>query len=242
MPGFGGWRDADNILLPDTTHTPVLREVLNGWQISGITKFQGGEPMGTVRQQFQVSGTMATGHALNPDGTVNGASKSISNVNVTGTDGSYVALVLTCDPRDGLDGTVLPGFADRQFVNPMCFSAPLSGKNSMHEYLYIKAPGFQNHDLSVLKNYALSSTNENLKLQFRFSMYNFENHPVSSFRGGDPGLALNFVDGVLDQKSLASFGRRTQKSQGSGSCSSRSSSCSSSVFWGYAQGVASATH
>jgi hypothetical protein len=44
---------AYNLLLPDPVHTPVLREIVNGWQLSGITQFQSGAPF----TGFNVSGT-----------------------------------------------------------------------------------------------------------------------------------------------------------------------------------------
>ena len=75
----------------------------------------------------------------------------------------------------------------------------------------MKTPGFQNHDLSVFKNFALSSTNEAMKLQFRLSMFNFVNHPVPFFQGGGPGLAMNFDQGVPDQNTLENFGRPNLK-------------------------------
>jgi len=42
-------------------------------------------------------------------------------------------------------------------------------------------------------------------------MYNFPNHPIPFFAGGDPGLAINFENGVPDQDSLTKFGKPSLK-------------------------------
>jgi hypothetical protein len=189
---------AYNILLPDPARTRVIREFVNGWQISGITQFQSGAPMGSSGTGFQLSGSME-------DGT------SISAINVAGTPDTFVAAHMLCDPRKGVDKSVAPGDAGRQYANPACFGAPSQGRNGNYQYPYLKQPAFQNHDVSVFKNFALSQTNENLKLQFRFSMYNFLNHPIPFFQGGDAGLQLSYTNGVLNQSSLENFGRPSLK-------------------------------
>jgi hypothetical protein len=60
-------------------------------------------------------------------------------------------------------------------------------------------------DLSVFKNF---SVGESRKLQFRFSGYNFLNHPVYSF-GNDSNLNLTFgPDGTVNNPN---FGTTTNK-------------------------------
>jgi hypothetical protein len=68
-----------------------------------------------------------------------------------------------------------------------------------------------NHDLSLFKNFVLTPEHEERKLQFRASAFNFINHPLSIFQTGDPGLALNYTNGVLDQGSLQKFGTPIKK-------------------------------
>ena len=192
---------AYNVLLPDPVkHNAFLRQVGNGWQITGISEFQSGGPLetGYGGGPITLSGTMADGEV-------------ISNITVAGTPDTVVRPVLTCDPRDGLDMTTLSGFAGRQYANPNCFAAPSPGQNGAYQLPYLKTPAFMNHDISVFKNFALSQTHENLKLQFRFSAFNFINHPNAIFQSGDPGLQLNFDNGVLDQDSIDNFGRPIKK-------------------------------
>jgi hypothetical protein len=54
---------------------------------------------------------------------------------------------------------------------------------------YIKGPAFFNNDLTLFKDFSIS---EHQKLQFRISGYNFLNHPLTSFIGGDSNLNLSF--------------------------------------------------
>ena len=192
---------AYNILLPDPAkRNAFMRQIANGWQISGISEIQSGGPLETANGggAFNLSGTMANG-------------QDITEVLVTGTPDTPVRPFLTCDPRKGLDMSTQPGFAGRQYANPNCFAAPSPGQNGMYQLPYLKTPAFMNHDVSLFKNFALSTTHENLKLQFRASAFNFVNHPNAIFQGGDPGLLLNFVDGVLDQDSIQNFGRPIKK-------------------------------
>ena len=52
-------------------------------------------------------------------------------------------------------------------------------------------PGFFNSDLSIFKNFTFGQS-ESKKLQFRFSGYNFLNHPNWTFLNADQGLNLTF--------------------------------------------------
>ena len=63
------------------------------------------------------------------------------------------------------------------------------GHNGDYVFPYIKGPAFFNSDLSLFKNFNFS---EAKKLQFRFSAYNFLNHPLKTFTNGDSNLTLNF--------------------------------------------------
>src|SRR6516162_2638218 len=63
-----------------------------------------------------------------------------------------------------------------------------------------------NHDLSLFKNFKFS---EQRSLQFRFMGYNFLNHAIPSFLGGDPGLNLTFNS--AGQVSNPLFGTVTKK-------------------------------
>ncbi|PYT20685.1 MAG: hypothetical protein DMG57_41320 [Acidobacteria bacterium] len=176
-----GFSMAYSILLPGTFQNPIAKGALSGWQLSGISQVQSGA---FLASQFRFSGTLADG--TNWDNTL-----------VVGTNATSVRPHLVCDPRSGL--------TDGQYANPNCFRAPLVGHNGTYEMPYMKTPPFQNHDVSLFKNFQFS---EARKLQFRLSAYNFLNHPLPFFNGGsDPGLAINFDHGVPDANSLKQFGR-----------------------------------
>jgi hypothetical protein len=182
-----------NVLLPDPVKkNPFLKQVANGWQITGVSKVQSGAPWGV--SGFGASGTMANG-------------ESISSITVAGTPDTSAMAVVTCDPRKGVNMGIVPGFADRQYGNPNCFAAPSPGHNGMYTVPYIAGPGFVDHDISLFKNFALSSKNENLKVQFRAAAFNVLNHPTPF----NPRSTLNFDNGVLDQTSIDNFGRPVDK-------------------------------
>jgi hypothetical protein len=174
---------AYSIMLPGTFTNPFVKGALSGWQLSGISQVQSGAPLAPM---IVYSGTLA-------DGT------NWDNKLVLGTDATSVRPYLVCDPRSGL--------ASGQYMNPNCFRAPLVGHNGTYQMPYAKTPPFQNHDLSLFKNFQFS---ESRKLQFRASAYNFLNHPLPFFNGGsDPGLAMSFANGVPDDNTLKNFGRPT---------------------------------
>jgi hypothetical protein len=174
---------AYNFMVPDPVENRFLGIFANGWQFSGITQFQSGGPFG-----LGVSGTMANG-------------ESISAITVAGTPNTPARPFLTCDPRKGLQ--------DGQYVNPSCFTAPSPGNNGHYQIPYIKRPGFQNHDLSVFKNFQVGS-NEDHKLQFRASAFNFLNHPIPIIIGGNE-TTLNFANGEVTQFTLEDLGQPQTK-------------------------------
>lgn len=176
-----------NFQLPGRYTNPVASGVLGGWQLSGISQWQSGPPLdrGTTNasaSNITYSGTLAGGATWNA-------------VNMTGSPEVARRPVLVCDPRDNV--------AEGQYVNPSCFRAPARFTNGTFVLPYIKGPAFQNHDLSLFKNFPIK---ESQKLQFRFSMYNFPNHPLPFFEGADPALSMAFVNGEPSAATLRNFG------------------------------------
>ncbi len=161
-----------------------LGGVVNGWEISGITQFQSGNPLqATVPDgaNFDMSGYFPTGTTL-----ANGVSLSgvgMTDALITGSEQISMQPVLTCDPRDNL--------APHQYINGSCFAPPTVGSNGSFIFPYLKGPPLFNSDLSLFKNFQLS---ESRKIQIRASAYNFLNHPLTSFNptGSDGNLVLSF--------------------------------------------------
>jgi hypothetical protein len=159
----------------------LLGGFINGWQISGITQFQSGVPLQAQNSSnFGLGGTFLPGQEL-PNG-VSVAGVGLSSDLVTGSPNINVQPILTCDPRKNL--------AKNQYINGNCFAAPGVGENGSFIFPYIKGPAFFDSDLSLFKNFQIS---EAKKVQFRFSAYNWLNHPLASFNpaGGDGNLTLS---------------------------------------------------
>jgi hypothetical protein len=106
--------------------------------------------------------------------------------------------ILTCNPTAHL--------APHQFINSSCFSEPNQiGQNGPAVLPAMYGPAFFNSDLGLFKNFQIS---ESKKLQFRIDGYNFLNHPLWSFYGGE-NLALSFNS--AGQVSSPNFGYATDK-------------------------------
>jgi hypothetical protein len=180
-----------------------LKGAANGWQISGIAQYQTGADL----QEAVANSYNFNYSAYIPANTtfmgVNSGSAPIqaSASNILGTPDVTLMPVVTCNPRSGLKSN--------QFLNPNCFaSSATPGVQGSYIIPAGSGPGFFNTDLSVFKNFTWGPS-ETKKLQFRFSGYNFINHPLNTFIKGDPNLNLGFgSDGTL---SSPQFGYATNK-------------------------------
>jgi hypothetical protein len=163
----------------------IVKGAVNGWQLSGITQYQtGADLQASVTSNFGYSAYIPVGTSYLGSGPTQTAIKA-SNTNTIGSSDETLMPHLTCNPAKGLKAN--------QYVNGSCF-APFVTVGSQGSFIFptIHGPGFINSDLSAFKNFVFGAS-ESKKLQFRFSGYNFLNHPVRSFNGnGDPGLVLNF--------------------------------------------------
>jgi hypothetical protein len=188
----------------------LMSQLANGWQISGISQVYSGQNLasGTGENFGFGSGTLeptqvATGQqepngnsttCANQDGITPDKNNntycvtSLSSITWLGTPDYLLMPTLKCNPAGG------PG--KHQFINPTCFGVPLPGSptggtgadfsnasgQGVPRLPYIRGPAYQNHNLSLLKNF---STGENKTLQLRASGFNFLNHPLVSFNNND---------------------------------------------------------
>jgi len=172
----------------------ILAGVANGWQLSGITQLQSGVNLtgNSTNADFNATGN------INSARTVNNAYKSsVSAYSINGTDQVPLTPIITCNPTANL--------GPHQFVNGSCFKISttpgVNGPIVLPEYF---GPWFFNSDLSLFKNWQLS---ESRKLQFRFSAYNFLNHPIWSFSGSGVGSNSTYLDfGPGGTNTNAAFG------------------------------------
>jgi hypothetical protein len=145
----------------------VLKGIVNGWQVSGITLIQSGAPI-----------------QPNEGGNLNMGITGVSNRTWLGTDAVNLQPVVICDPRSGLRAN--------QHMNPNCFAPPTAlgiGNNGNIELPYMKGEPFFSSDLTILKNFKIS---ESKRIQFRAAGNNFLNHPLHSFTNGNAEQNLNF--------------------------------------------------
>jgi len=155
--------------------------LLNGWQLSGIWQWESGPNL------TGFSGGNNFGMNLN-GALVPGTNYIISSVALLGTPNIQLNPILTCNPASNL--------APHQFINPSCFSFPKAiGQNGPSVLPAIYGPAFFNADMGLFKNFTIS---ESKKLQFRFNAYNFLNHPLWSFNGGNQTLGFDPATGAVN--------------------------------------------
>ncbi|HKV61350.1 MAG TPA: carboxypeptidase-like regulatory domain-containing protein [Candidatus Acidoferrum sp.] len=160
-----------------------VKQFANGWQISGIGQYQtGADLQASVTSNFNYSAFIPAGTTFM--GKTLAVPIQASASNVLGTSDLTLMPVLTCDPRSGLKA--------HQYINAACFSTTaMPGQQGAYIFPTLTGPGFFNTDVSVFKNFTFGPS-ETKKLQFRFSGYNFLNHPNRTFLNGDQNLNLTF--------------------------------------------------
>jgi hypothetical protein len=165
--------------LPEFIHgSKILGGFTNGWTISGITTWQAG---GNLQANNNANGPnfgLGLQYVNNPS-TI---SNALTAKTYYGTD-AHIAIMpqLTCDPGAGL--------ADNQQAKLGCFVAPPIGQQGVHNFPYLSTASFFNSDLSVYKTFHIR---ERHSVQFRISAFNFLNHPLMQFSGGNQ-LALPYL-------------------------------------------------
>jgi hypothetical protein len=143
-----------------------LGGVVNGWVLSGITQAQSGAPI-----QPNTGGDLNVGWPT-----------QLSASDYLGTNALTTEPKLVCDPRSGLKSG--------QYFNPACFAPPTGGQDGNIIWPYIHGPAFFNSDLAIYKDFLFK---EHQKVEFRFSAFNFLNHPLPQFASGGVGdVNLNF--------------------------------------------------
>jgi hypothetical protein len=183
---------AYSIELGNHTTDRILGGFVNGWQLSGITQVESGA---------NLTG-LSSGNDFNfgePSGAyLPGTNFGLSGTSILGTPNLQLTPIVTCNPTANL--------APHQFINGSCFAMPTQvGQNGPTTLPAIYGPWFFNSDLGLFKNFQIS---ESKKLQFRVDGYNFLNHPLYSFYGGE-NLSLGFSPAGAQTSSL--FGYTTDK-------------------------------
>ena len=181
---------AYSVELGNFTKNKIGGGLLNGWQFSGITQLQSGANLTGLRGQ---NFNMNTNSAKIP-----GTDFNISNISILGTPNIQLNPILTCNPAANLKA--------QQYINADCFALPAKvGQNGPTVLPAFYGPAFFNSDLALFKNFQIK---ESMKVQFRFNAYNFLNHPLWSFNGGNLNLGFDPATGKVN---TSDFGTTTQK-------------------------------
>lgn len=182
----------------------LVSEFANGWQISGISTFQSGVNMASaqgenfgfgsgslqvtqvsVLQQMPNTNQQQCIQTYNVPKDANGNQFCVTNLSPLtwlGTPDYQLMPTLNCNPVSKL--------AQHQYINPACFGVPLPGGGisanptgqGVYRLPYIHGPSYQNHNLSVYKNFAMG---ERKNMQLHVSGFNFLNHPNVSYNNDD---------------------------------------------------------
>jgi hypothetical protein len=151
---------------PSQSDSQVLREMLDGWELSGITAFQSGTPFTVVN-----GGSGATG--LSPSdnaGVANGAGV-----------GSFPDVI--GDPRTPVPQRFNTASVGPLLFNPAAFAAPQgltfgdAGRN------FLNNPHRLNFDINLLKHFKVT---EGSSMEFRLELFNVFNH--TQFRIFNPNI------------------------------------------------------
>jgi hypothetical protein len=174
--------------MPKFVHGNHLLETgVNGWQLSGYTTYQAGQPLqpNAILNFTWPSGLSTPIAALAgspyqvPDNTLplpNGLRSNAVNAGTFyGTDqngGGYENFLpqITCDPRSGRSA--------HQYFNPNCFAVPPLGQLGTLQWPYLHAPAYFDWDLGLYKSFAIT---ESKRIEFRATATNWLNHPLYQF-------------------------------------------------------------
>ena len=125
------------------------RALLDNWTLSGISWIASGNP---IELTLTIAGVNAAQRLLGTDA------------------GGNVGRPAAALPRRrrAHEPTTAP-------INPAAFSVPGIGDDGPYDRFYLRNPGFNNHDLSLFKNFPIGSSGKRM-LQLRLEMFNVFNH------------------------------------------------------------------
>ncbi len=170
----------------------LVKGALGGWQISGIITEETGAPV-----NLGVSGT-------NPV-TIGG---------VLVNQSTAAAVLGNTGVRPNVTGPVSYPKTAAEWFNTSAFSFPTCSQGGSGTdcygnapFDYIRGPGHNNFDLSLLKNFAFT---ERFRLEFRAEAFNAFNHTQFQGNSDTGGLGGNFNSGNFGQITQAYDGRQFQ--------------------------------
>jgi hypothetical protein len=136
---------------------PVANKLIKGWQLSGSTDIQTGQPFSVTYSASTKYTDPNTGLTTTYPGVVSGRANRVAGVALYPSNKSKA-----------------------QWFNPAAFTAPTNangipgGAYGTSGYNMLRGPGFQNWDLSLQKN---TKWMEHYNVQLRADAFNIANHP-----------------------------------------------------------------
>jgi len=177
----------------------ALRHVLGGWEISGWTEVQSGQPF-TIRTGVDSAG-IGTATPARPDLNASGIFKANYNPATLLKEDFSGGLRTFLIPRDATGLVVAPRSATGTLlINSMPGGGNL-GRNTF------RGPNFQQWNFSLLKSISIT---EALKLQLRSDFVNLWNHnnfanPVATMNS--PAFGTNTADLISDSRQILFSGK-----------------------------------
>jgi hypothetical protein len=169
-----------NLVLPDpiaSTGNTFLRGLLNGWQVSGITRYASGQPFHVYFTGQLVQAPMHLAW-WGTDAHANG------NENRTGS----ITPVFLGDPRTGRTGT------GEKMLDITKIAIPGVGESGpFQQPYYFRTPTRWNWDVTLFKNFGLGGDR---RLQFRVGVFNLFNQAVPDITRDDVDLNLEVLCNV----------------------------------------------
>ena len=156
---------------PTVQGNRLMRLLVNGWQLSGVTQALTGQPFTPA---FNISGA----------GSQNITGNYIASNNTQ--ESGRLRVVPGCNPYTGSDDPF-------NRLNANCFLPPLPGSLGLESGInWLYAPGVIDFDMSLQKEIAIK---ERVHFQFRVDAFNVFNHPNFYRDGTNGGLntTLNFT-------------------------------------------------
>jgi hypothetical protein len=207
-----------NAILPDPvpeSSNPILKGLVNGWQLSGISTFSSGIPIWLGFNGPAGSTDISQAYYGTPD---------IPVLLEQGNQTNGLAPVYTCDPR--LDGRK----NGEKLLDVNCIGFPALGEVGQVIPPYdLRTPARINHDLTLFKNFPLKGDQ---KLQIRAGFFNIFNQAFATTvvaradidlgletvcnrtLSGIPDGAGGTLDGVCDPTGGFSFTENTRNNFG----------------------------
>ena len=148
-------------LLRDSSNK-LLKSTVGGWQVSGIVSMQTGEPI-----HISEGGIQNCAQGVNNDPVKCAGS-------LAGT-GNISSIIPNADNRPNVNGSVHYPKTVKSWFSSSAFSPTVAGTWGNLPFNSIRAPGRQNWNLALFKQFLFSETRGS-KLEFRAEFFNAFNH------------------------------------------------------------------